>query len=213
MLSRNENKLKGICKNIQKGAKYFKIDLNETSTIENIILEIVEKHGPFDGFVHCAGNGEIRPLKLSKYDFILKVMNVNFFSFVEICRCLTKKGAYNPGFSIVGVSAIGAFIGNSSKTAYCSSKAAMNSAVRCIAKELAPKDIRVNTVAPGATETPMAEAFDTMKLDKKSAITERQYLGICKPINIAHTIAFLLSDFSNMITGSCIPVDGGKLTN
>jgi NAD(P)-dependent dehydrogenase (short-subunit alcohol dehydrogenase family) len=91
----------------------------------------------------------------------------------------------------------------------------MNSAVRCLAKELAPKGIRLNTVAPGATDTPMAkEAADYRDgTDEQKINAMRQYLGTCQPQDIADAIAFLLSDMSRMITGTCLPVDGGKLTS
>ena len=194
---------------------YYEYNLSNIEGIEPLIKEIVSNHGAFDGFVHCAGIGAVRPLNLSKYEFMLNVMNINFFSFVEIIRCLTKKNAYNPGMNIVGVSAVGAFQGDSTKTAYCASKAAMNSATRCLAKELSGKKIRVNTVAPGVTQTAMYDDFMKMDIDSDNykAITQRQYLGICQPIDIANTITFLLSDMSRMTTGSCIGVDGGKLTS
>ena len=174
------------------------------------------QHGPVDGFVHCVGVGAVRPLKMSKYDFMLGVMNINYFSFVEVVRCLSIKGNFNPkGMNVVGISALGAFLGNSTKTAYCASKGAMNAAVRCLAKELAPKNIRVNTVAPGVTNTLMATNFEQMGIESEEIkmIKSRQYLGVCEPIDIANAIAFLLSDLSRMITGSCISVDGGKLTS
>lgn len=198
-----------------EGHFYYQYDLNNVDGIEPLMKEIITTHGAFDGFIHCAGIAEVRPLKLSNYSFMQRVMNINFFSFVEITRCITKKNAFNKGMNIVGVSALGAFLGNSTKTAYCSSKAAMNSATRCMAKELSSKGIRVNTVAPGVTNTRMFDDFEGMEMDsdESRAIVQRQYLGICQPVDIANSIAFLLSDMSRMITGSCIVVDGGKLTS
>jgi len=216
LLALYENELREAITRLEgTGHHYYEYDLNNIEGIDRLMKEIRSEHGAFDGFVHCAGIGAVRPLNLSKYHFMLKVMNINFFSFVEIIRCLTKKNAYNPGMNIVGVSAVGAFQGNSTKTAYCSSKAAMNSATRCLAKELASKKIRVNTVAPGITKTAMFDELTKMDInsDEYRAIIQRQYLGICQPVDIANTIVFLLSDMSGMITGSCIGVDGGKLTS
>jgi len=194
----------------------YHCDFSDIYGIETVIKSIIENHGAIDGFVHCVGIGAVRPLKQSKYDFMQKVMNINFFSFVEIVRCLSLKGHFSPnGMNIVGISALGAFLGNSTKTAYCASKGAMNAAVRCLAKELAPKCIRVNTVAPGVTDTPMAKAAEEYGAGSKEhdAILERQYLGICDPSDIADAVVFLLSDMSKKITGCCLPVDGGKLTS
>lgn len=195
--------------------KYYMCDFSTIESIEPVITQLIQENGPVDGYVHCTGIGSVRPLKMSKYDFMLRVMNINFFSFVEVVRCLTKKGTFNEGMNIVGISAVGAYLGNATKTAYCASKAAMNSAVRCLAKELAPKGVRLNTVAPGATDTPMArEAADYRDGTDEQRVNElRQYLGTCQPTDIANGVAFLLSDMSRMITGTCLPVDGGKLTS
>lgn len=196
--------------------KCYVCDFSIVEGIEPIIKTIVKDNGPIDGFVHCVGTGAVRPLKMSKYDFMLKVMNINFFSFVELARCLSAKGNFNPkGMNMVGISAVGAFIGNSTKTAYCASKGAMNAAIRCMAKELAQKKIRVNAIAPGTTDTLMArEALIYREGTDEQQINElRQYLGTCQPEDIADAVAFLLSDMSLKITGTCLPVDGGKLSS
>jgi NAD(P)-dependent dehydrogenase (short-subunit alcohol dehydrogenase family) len=211
-----ENKLKDVVSILPgEGHVYYVCDFSNVESIEPLLAQVIKEQGAIDGYVHTTGIGAVRPLKMSKYDFMLNVMNINFFSFVEVVRCLSKKGAYNPGMNVVGISAVGAYIGNSTKTAYCASKSAMNSAIRCLAKELAPKGIRLNTVAPGATDTPMArEAADYRNGTEEQRInTLRQYLGICQPIDIANGVAFLLSDMSRMITGTCLPIDGGKLTS
>lgn len=211
-----EDKMKEVVEKLPgEGHSYYVCDFSTIESIEPLLAQLTQENGAVDGYVHCIGVGSVRPLKMSKYDFMLRVMNINFFSFVEVVRCLTKKGTYNTGMNIVGISAVGAFIGNATKTAYCASKSAMNSAVRCLAKELAPKGIRLNTVAPGATDTPMArEAADYRDgTDEQKVNAMRQYLGTCQPGDIADGIAFLLSDMSRMITGTCLPVDGGKLTS
>lgn len=211
-----EEKMKEVLTNLEgEGHTCYVCDFSVVGSIEPLLAQITKEQGPVDGYVHTTGVGAVRPLKMSKYDFMLRVMNINFFSFVEVVRCLTKKGSFNTGMNIVGISAVGAFIGNSTKTAYCASKSAMNSAVRCLAKELAPKGIRMNTVAPGATDTPMAkEAADYRDgTDEQKINAMRQYLGTCRPEDIADAVAFLLSDMSLMLTGTCLPVDGGKLTS
>ena len=217
LLDISEENLNSVIGSLEKGDnKAYICDFSNIEGIEQVVKQVVAENGPIDGFVHCVGIGSVRPLKMSKYDFMLKVMNINFFSFVEIVRCISNKGRYNPeGLNVVGVSALGAFLGNSTKTAYCASKGAMNAAVRCMAKELAPKNIRVNTVAPGVTDTPMARAAEDYGSDSEEhrMILARQYMGVCQPLDIANTIAFLMSDMSRMITGSCIAVDGGKLSS
>ena len=215
VLDLKEENLTELCRQLPGEDHGYRVcDFGNIEGIETVIGGIIKEYGPMDGFVHCAGTGEVRPLKMSKYPYMVDVMNVNFFSFVEIVRCLTKRKAFNPGMSIVGVSSIGAFYGAPTKVAYTSSKAAMNAAVKCMAVELGGKGVRVNTVAPGATNTSMRRQYESYAQDtdsyKINAI--RQYLGVCEPEDIANSIAFLLSDKARMITGTCLTVDGGKMS-
>ena len=215
LLDVSEKALSTLLPSLTDGISYL-CDFSDISTIEPLAKLVTAENGPIDGLIYTAGIGDVRPIKLCKYEFMQKVMNINFLAFIELIRCLTMKGRYNPqGMNIVGISAVGAYIGNSAKTAYCASKGAMNAAVRCLAKELAPKNIRVNTVAPGVTDTAMARAAEDYGSgsEEHRQILLRQYLGICRPTDIANTVAFLMSDMSKMITGSCIAVDGGKLSS
>lgn len=213
---RNETKLKDLISSLPSEGHYvLPLNLENPESLEGPLKDAVKSNGRFTGFVHAAGVGEVRPVRLTKTDFVNRVMNINFMSYLEIVRVLSSKQCKGEYLNIVGVSAIGALIGNSTKTAYCASKAAMNAATRCLAKELAPKNIRINTVAPGATQTDMMS--DILNLpggDKALAkITERQFLGICEPEDIAQGVSFLLNSQSRMISGHCLPVDGGKLIN
>ena len=139
-LDLNEDALTQLYQQLNgEGHCYRVCDFGNIEGIEPVIDDVIKRCGPVDGFVHCAGTGEVRPLKMSKYPYMLSVMNVNFFSFVEIVRCLTKRKAFNPGMSIVGVSSIGAFYGAPTKVAYTSSKAAMNAAVKCGSMRAMPR--------------------------------------------------------------------------
>lgn len=215
LLDLNEEKLSDACQKLDgNGHCYYVCNLAQIENIEGLIGQITQEQGPVDGFVHCAGIANVRPLKMSKYSYMLDVMNVNYFSFVEIVRCITKRKAFNPGLSIVGICSIGAFYGAPTKTAYSSSKAAMYAAVKCMAVELADKGVRANVVAPGSTRTNMMEQAEEYSAgtDSYKQKLSRQYLGICEPEDIANSIAFLLSDRARMITGTCLTVDGGKMS-
>ena len=214
MVARDPEKLSAAAERLQVGS-YFPMDLSDVPGVADQISAIIKNCGPLDGFVHSAGIGTVRPIKMCTYEFMKGMMDVNFFSFIEIVRCISKKKCFNEGMSIVGISSVAAVEGNQSKTGYCASKAAMNSAVRCLAKELAPKKIRVNTVMPGITRTAI---FDQImdnggESDDLKGILQRQYLGICEPENVAASVAFLLSDEAKYITGSSIAVDSGRLSS
>ena len=214
MVARNTEKL-ALASQSLSGSSYYSIDLSDVPSIAGQIEAIIKERGPLDGFVHSAGIGTVRPIKMCTYDYMKNMMDINFFSFVEIVRSITKKKNFNEGMSIVGISSVASQEGNQSKTGYCASKAAMDGAVRCLAKELAPKKIRVNSVMPGITRTAI---FDQIMdnggdSDDLKGILQRQYLGIVEPENIAATVAFLLSEEAGFITGSSIAVDSGRLSS
>ena len=216
LIARREDKLREVMQKLQgEGHSYYSFDLNELDNIEVFVKSVVKETGALDGMVYSAGIPGTRPLKMLKPAALSEVMNINFSAFVELIRCVTKKNMFNSGMSIVGISSISSTMGSLGKTAYCSSKAAMDSATRCMAKELAPNGIRVNTVCPGIIETALFQTFQDNAGDSHDAQAkiERQYLGLGKPIDVANTIAFLLSDASRLITGANVGVDGGMLSS
>ena len=194
MVAQNQEKLAEAAGRLNAHS-YYSINLSDVPSIPAHIGTIIKECGPLDGYVHSAGIGTVRPIKMCTYDYMKNMMDVNFFSFVEIVRNVTKKKCFNKGMSIVGISSVSALEGNQSKTGYCASKAAMNGAVRCMAKELAPKNIRVNTVMPGIAKTAIFDQIMDNGGDSEDlkGILQRQYLGIVEPDNIAATVAFLLS--------------------
>jgi NAD(P)-dependent dehydrogenase (short-subunit alcohol dehydrogenase family) len=192
---------------------YFRYDLSDLDGIEQKIKEIVSICGAFDGFVNCVGIRCRRPLSMITPKVLNVIMSVNFGSFIELVRCITKKKHFNEGLSIVGISSISSQKGGISVTAYAASKAAMDCAVRCLAKELAPKKIRLNTVVPAQINTPAYANLLKMNGGAEDVTLSRQYLGLGEPIDVANVIAFLLSNSSRFITGSAIPVDGGFLSS
>jgi NAD(P)-dependent dehydrogenase (short-subunit alcohol dehydrogenase family) len=216
MVARREEQLKETLAKLNgKGHSYYCYDLKDINGIENMINIIISDNGSIDGFVHSAGIGNTRPLKMMKHTFVKDVMEINFYSFIEIARCITKKNNYNAGLSMVGISSVSSLQGNQSKTAYCASKAAMDAAIRCMAKELAPKKIRVNSVMPGLIKTDIFDAFLDKGADSEDVkhVMARQYLGIGEPKDVANMVAYLISDASKFITGTSIAVDGGRLSS
>lgn len=218
----------------KKGAQVVAVDLNEEallameddfkqnglrmiSVVGNLLddnLEYIFKKGTEDGvkltgLVHCAGVSCILPLKGLNKERLHKVMNVNFYSFVELTRCFAMK-KYSAGGSIVGISSLAAIRPRAYELAYITSKAALNSAIECLAIELASKHIRVNGIMPGVVNTTMisAQQTDEQKMFIET-MTSQCLLGAAEPEQISAVAAFLLSDSSSIITGRIIPADGG----
>ena len=214
LLDINENGLKDVISFLEgTGHHSFYYDLNNLNGIEQKMNEIVTTCGSFDGFVHCVGVRCRRPLSMLTPGVLNEVMSLNYGSFIELVRCITRKNCFRAGLSIVGISSISSQIGGMSVTAYASSKAAMDCSVRCLAKELASKKIRLNTVVPAQINTPAYTELSLMKGGEEDAILARQYLGLGEPVDVANVVMFLLSSNSRFITGSAIPVDGGFLSS
>lgn len=184
------------------------IDLTDATAVAEAVTMIVEHYGKLDGLIHCAGISSRKPLNVLSKEGFSKVMDVNFFSFVELVKQCTKKKHINDGASIVVMSSISSIRGYKAKTEYCVSKAAVDAFVRCMALELADRKIRVNSVMAAEVLTPLALKAKEMN----AAVGASDFnapLGPSEPYEVANTIAFLLSDATKTITGTSLLIDGG----
>lgn len=186
-------------------------DVAQVEGLEDVVKKVVTVSGPLDGLVHCAGVSTGRPLLMSKPDFVKEVMAVNFFSFVELVRAVARKRNSHEGASLVGVSSVAAFRGGKAQEAYAASKAAIDSVLKPMAKELSDRRIRVNAAAFGMVRTHSYQMY----LDgggSDEALKTQQYLGVGEPEEAASILCFLLSDASRFITGTTLIADGGFLS-
>ena len=184
------------------------VDLTNFENLPELVKGIIAETGAVDGLVHCAGISSRKPLNVLRPEGFSKVMDVNFYSFEELTRLFTKRGNMNDGGSIVVMSSISSIRGYKAKTEYCVSKAAVDAFVRCMALELAPKRIRINSVMAAEVLTPLAlKARETNAM--VGAADFEAPLGPSEPYEVANTIAFLLSDATKTITVTSILIDGG----
>ena len=214
-IARREDKLKETLTLMEKGEhNYYSFDLSDVEGIERLV-NTVTKDGKYDGMVHCAGIGTLMPISMSKYSFMKEMMDINFFSFVEMVRILSKKKNSNDGASFVAVSSAASEYTDKCKVGYTSSKGALDSAVRAMAVELGVlRKMRFNTVNPGWIRTEMYDMFaEQTGIEHAERTVSTHVLGIAEPLEVADTIAFLLSDMSSKITGQNIFIDSGWTIN
>lgn len=192
-------------------SKYV-INLSEIENIAPLINNISTQYGTINGLVHCAGISSRKPLNVLTKDGFSRVMDINFYSFVELVRQTCKKKHFADGGSIVVMSSISSIKGYKAKTEYCVSKASVDAFVRCMAAELADRKIRINSVMAAEVLTPMAMKAHELN----NAVGASEFvapLGPSEPYEVANTIAFLLSDATKTITGTSLLIDGGATIN
>ena len=197
-----------------EGHAAYYVNFEKNDTIEPTVAELCSEVGMIHGFAHCAGVAPMRPFKMTKHEDVMWPMQINFFSFLEIVRTLTaKKNRFADGGSIVAMSSTASIHGKPTKLGYSASKAATDAAIRCMICDLQKRKIRINSVMPSWVNTEMLEQFLNDYPDSRDVqeMREKQFMGISDPIEVANTIAFLLSDATKTITGASILMDGGIL--
>lgn len=179
-------------------------------TQEDQLMNLVDQLPIVDGVVLCAGQGTVVPFKMADRKKINPVFEINYFAPVELLRLILKKRKLANGSSVVFVSSIGGVdsitIGNS---IYGASKAALNSAMRFCALELAPKQIRVNSVCPGMVNTSLIKGGAVSDEQHQADMLKYPLKRYGEPEDIAHGIVYLLSAASSWVTGHSLVIDGG----
>ena len=213
LVARRQAELEQVCLSIGADkAKYYASDISDPEVIEELIDRIVSENGKLDGMVYSAGIVDDVPLKYLDHSRLMRTFNINYFSFIECLRQISKKKNYNKGMRIVAISSVSSLLGEKAHTSYAASKAAIDASVRCLAKELWEKGIVLNSVQPGMIRTRVYDEFLEKMGDDGSAneaIKKNQYAGIGEPVDVANAVAFLLSEDSKFIVGTSLPIDGG----
>ena len=217
-----ENKIKVIILDINSPNKkillnklieFKKIDLSDYKNLQSCLKEINKKNKKIEYVINAAGvlwfDKDISLEKISINTW-QKVLSINLNSIVIVLQSILPLMKKNKFGSIVHISSVDALSGDDKpQDAYGSSKAALLRLSKSISIQYASKNIRSNSILPGPIETPMQQRWKKNPKAKKdlSKIIPLQRVG--KPIDIANSTIFLLSDESSFITGTELIVDGG----
>lgn len=209
-IGRNQERLDEVVSEMAGNGVGYSFDLENLDGIKNLITKIVEDNGKMDGFIHAAGIQVTNPVKLSKPEEYESLYRVNCQSAFEIVKNLCGMKTFTKGGSVVLISSISGVIARKGLSAYAASKGALISAARVMAMELAPREIRVNTVSPGTILTPMMlKALDAMSEEDRKKRVDGFPLGLGRTEDISYACLYLLSDASRWVTGHNLIVDGG----
>ena len=205
------NEVRQKCKNPSK-VIIWNCDLNNVESVEKSLFDLITQNNiTISSLVYSSGIMKMYPLKVIGLKNIYESINVNLISAVLITKTLIQKINSNKLESVVYISSNVSNFGAKAMSSYAMTKSALDSFMRCMAVELAPK-VRLNSVLPGGVQTNMTKLiYDDSELIER--IKSNYPLGLGNVNDIANLVLFLLSDSSRWITGQQFTIDGGRTIN
>ncbi|WP_298857395.1 SDR family oxidoreductase [uncultured Sulfitobacter sp.] len=196
--------LKTAPESFPTGVLVIQADLRDPRSYARIVDAVMERFGRLDLIVNNAGTITGSPVNEFNHDVLREAFDVNVLAPHGLLGAALPHMAR--GASVIGISSVNAVLPPKGAAIYGASKAALDLWTRAMAKELGPRGIRVNAVAPGAVNLP--EAPRDTELTK--AFEEMTALGqLAEPSDIADAVCFLASDKARAITGEVLTVSGG----
>lgn len=184
-------------------------DVTDVIAVKKSIMNIKRQHGRIDVLVNNAGVAFNEKIGMMSMRNIEKMFKVNVFAVLEIIQLTARLMMRQNSGSIINISSMVGVKGDKGQTAYSASKGAVISITKSAAKELAPFNIRVNSVAPGLTDTEMFRQTDESFIEERLSNIGMNRIG--QPKDIANACVFLASDYSTYVTGQILGVDGSAI--
>ena len=190
-----------------EGALAIAADSTDRDAVDAAVAAVESELGPVEVLVANAGiTNDGLLVRMSDDDFA-DVIETNLTGSFRFARAVTKKMMRARFGRIILMSSVGAYLGAPGQANYAASKAGLIGMGRSMARELAPRGITVNVVAPGPIETEMTAALTD---DQRAAMVGAVPLGRAgAPDEVAAAVRFLASDAAGYVTGAVLPVDGG----
>jgi 3-oxoacyl-[acyl-carrier protein] reductase len=214
MLGRNDETLSSGMDQITHDFPSCKVgkliaDVSQPDQVRDAFQKIHREYGALNVLVANAGILEDALIGMVSQAQLQRVFATNTFGFIYCAQYAARLMSKGNGGSMVCVSSIIGTNGNVGQAVYGGSKAAVIGIAKSLAKELAPKNIRVNAVAPGLIDTDMARSLPPEKYQERLGSVAMGRPGSAE--DVANVIAFLASDLSSYVTGQALGVDGGML--
>ena len=181
-------------------------NLSDFSDVQKEFNTVIKKHGNVDVLVNNAGVSESTPFVNYTEETFNKVMDLNVNGVFNATKAVVNNMIERGKGVILNTSSMVSIYGQPAGVSYPASKFAVNGLTVSLARELGPKGIRVNAVAPGITETDMMKAVPKSVIEPMIAQIPLRRLG--QPEDIANAFVFLASDEASYITGVVLSVDG-----
>ena len=180
-------------------------DVSYFEAVKNVVAQVKADFGTIHILINNAGitrDNLIAMMSEAEYDAVLNVNLKGAFNMIRHCAGIFIR---NRGGSIVNISSVSGLMGNAGQINYAASKAGLVGLTKSVAKELAPRGVRCNAVAPGFIDTDMTRALGDANADKLKNMIPLGHTG--KPDDVADAVVFLAC--AEYITGEVLRVDGG----
>ena len=187
----------------------LKADVSVFSDCENLVKEAIEKFGKIDILVNNAGITKDTLIAMMKEDAFDRVIDVNLKGTFNVTKNVVPYMMKKRNGNIINISSVVGVVGNAGQSNYAASKAGIIGFTKSLAKELAPRNIRVNAVAPGFIDTDMTSVLSDKVKENINLQIPLKRMG--KAEEVANVVSFLANDESSYITGQVINVDGGMV--
>ncbi|MGN0605584.1 MAG: 3-oxoacyl-[acyl-carrier-protein] reductase [Oscillospiraceae bacterium] len=209
----SENDLKNAqlvaeeCKKFGVDAECFQADVSDYAQCESMIKAVKERFGSIDVLVNNAGitrDGLIARMSEENYDAVIRVNQKSVFNMMKLTGAVMMRQRSG---RIISMASVVGMYGQAGQFNYSASKAAIIGMTKSLAKELAPRNVRVNAVAPGFIKTPMTDALTDDQRNAMIEVIAMKRYG--NPEEIAGVVSFLAGPDSSYVTGQVIEVSGG----
>jgi 3-oxoacyl-[acyl-carrier protein] reductase len=205
-----KEKLENVSSKINKNggkAIIFCVDISQLNDVEKAVEKAIEELGKIDHLVNNAGiNRDVLLMRMKEEDWD-KVIEVNLKGTFNVTKAVIRDMIKNRYGRIINISSVVGLMGNVGQTNYAASKAGIIGFSKSLAREVAPRGITVNVIAPGYITTPMTEKLPEKIKQVFLDLIPMKRFGT--PREIAETVKFLLSKEASYITGQVINVNGG----
>jgi len=185
-------------------------DLCALDALPGWLKRLAGERGVFDGLAHCGGVQALRPIRAFTAAFFDDILRPNLGGTLALAKAFRQKGCHAEASAMVFVASTAGLRMSPGNIVYSAAKAGVIAATRGLAIELLSDGIRVNCVAPAIVDTELIERVRaTLTKEQYDHLISLQPLGLGRPEDVGHAIAFLLAESGRWITGTTLCVDGG----